>query len=239
MAFLLKAVVFDVDDTLYDQQAPFRNAVKEVSPYVLDEDFHNLYIRFRYYSDENFPKVMQGLLTIEQMRAHRIYQSLVDLDYPALTQEACLNFQKIYEDELDKIVMHEKIEEILDYLKEKEIPLAIITNGPTDHQAKKIKQLHLTQWVKPENIFISEATGYQKPDREIFELVQKSLDLAAEEIIYVGDNYDSDVAGSKKANWRSLWFNHRHRDVPQDKPLLFELEIASFEQLEQTLKMIF
>ena len=69
--------MFDVDDTMYDQQQPFRNAVKRVVPLVSDADMHPLYIRFRHHSDENFPKVMAGDWTLEYMRAHRIGQKNV------------------------------------------------------------------------------------------------------------------------------------------------------------------
>ncbi len=86
--------MFDVDDTMYDQQQPFRNAVKRVVPLVSDADMHPLYIRFRHHSDENFPKVMAGDWTLEYMRAHRISQSLKDLDYPHITEEDGLLFQK-------------------------------------------------------------------------------------------------------------------------------------------------
>ena len=110
--------MFDVDDTMYDQQQPFRNAVKRVVPLVSDEDMHPLYIRFRHHSDENFPKVMAGEWTLEYMRAHRISQSLKDLDYPHITEEEGLLFQKIYEEELDNICLHEEVKKTLDFLKE-------------------------------------------------------------------------------------------------------------------------
>ena len=77
------------------------------------------------------------------MRAHRISQSLKDLDYPHITEEEGLLFQKIYEEELDNICLHEEVKKTLDFLKEKNVPLGIITNGPTDHQTKKLKQLQL------------------------------------------------------------------------------------------------
>lgn len=137
--------MFDVDDTMYDQQQPFRNAVKRVVPLVSDADMHPLYIRFRHHSDENFPKVMAGDWTLEYMRAHRISQSLKDLDYPHITEEDGLLFQKIYEEELDNICLHEEVKKTLDFLKEKNVPLGIITNGPTDHQTKKTEATSIEQ----------------------------------------------------------------------------------------------
>lgn len=236
---LIQAIVFDVDDTLYDQQAPFKNAVLAIAPLVTAEDMPQLYLRFRYYSDENFPKVMAGELTLEQMRAHRIAQSIKDLDYPQLTSAEALSFQSIYEDELAKITMHPAVTKTLDYLHAKKIPVGIITNGPTDHQAKKIKQLNVSHWVTPERTMISEQTGYQKPQVEIFKLAENKFDFAGEEILYVGDSFESDVTGCKKANWRALWFNHRNRKIPAGHHAIFDVEINTFDQLYSTVATLF
>ncbi|ROX81185.1 HAD family hydrolase [Enterococcus durans] len=234
---MIKSVVFDVDDTMYDQQQPFRNAVKRVVPLVSDEDMHPLYIRFRHHSDENFPKVMAGNWTLEYMRAHRISQSLKDLDYPHITEKDGLYFQQVYEEELGNICLHKEVKKTLDFLKAKDVPLGIITNGPTDHQTKKLNQLQLKKWISAENMIVSQATGYQKPEKEIFQLAEKQFNMTACETLYVGDNYDNDVLGAKKADWQALWFNHRERRI--DESPTCDIEITSFDQLLETMQAIF
>lgn len=229
--------MFDVDDTMYDQQQPFRNAVKRVVPLVSDEDMHPLYIRFRHHSDKNFPKVMAGNWTLEYMRAHRISQSLKDLDYPHITEKDGLYFQQVYEEELDNICLHKEVKKTLDFLKTKDVPLGIITNGPTDHQTKKLNQLQLKKWIPAENMIVSQATGYQKPEKEIFQLAEKQFNMTACETLYVGDNYDNDVLGAKKADWQALWFNHRERRI--DESPTCDIEITSFDQLLETMQAIF
>ena len=155
------------------------------------------------------------------MRSHRISQSLKDLDYPHITDEEALTFQEVYEAELDAITMHQEVEKTLDFLKSKKVPVSIITNGPTDHQYKKILQLGLLNWVSEDNIIISQATGYEKPDVEIFEL---------------GNN---DVIGSKRAGWQSLWLNHRNRQLPKGTSQIQDIELTSFDQLLPTFQHIF
>lgn len=228
---LIKTVVFDVDDTIYDQQDPFRQAIQKVIPNVLEKDMHDIYIRFRHHSDENFPKVLAKLWSLEKMRERRIVDSLTDLGYPAIDQEQALLFQEVYEKELDNIKMHPEVKKTLNYLKEKHIPMGIITNGPTDHQYKKIKQLHLTNWVDPKHIIVSQATGFQKPEVEIFQLAEKNFDLDPATTLYVGDNFDNDVAGAKNSTWKALWFNHRDRKLPCDATTNCDIEINSFAQL--------
>lgn len=236
---MINAIVFDVDDTIYDQQQPFRNAVHRIIPLVTDNDMHDLYIRFRFHSDETFCKVAKGEWTLTYMRNLRIMESLKDLDYPQITEATALEFQKIYEEELDNIVMHDAVFETLNFLKAQNIPISIITNGPTDHQYKKIIQLNLLNWVKEDNVIISQATGFQKPDREIFQLAEKEFNLTAENTLYVGDSFENDVVGAKSAGWKSLWFNHRNRQIPAGEQAVQDIELTSFAQLTPTIKAIF
>lgn len=236
---MIEAIVFDVDDTIYDQQQPFRNAVKALVPYFDERDMHQLYILFRLYSDENFPKVMAGDWSLAHMRTHRITQSLTDLDYPKLTEEQALRFQKIYEEELDAITMHQEVRKTLDYLKAKKIPVGIITNGPTDHQYKKIKQLRLEDWVPSDHIIISQATGFQKPEVDIFRLAEKNFQLDPAHTLYVGDSFDNDVVGAKDSGWHALWFNHRERAIPAGESPRYDFHLTSFDQLFETVEAIF
>lgn len=223
--------MFDVDDTIYDQQDPFRLAVQKVIPNVKDSDMHDIYIRFRFHSDLNFPKVLAKTWSLEKMRVRRIVDSLTDLGYAAISKEEALFFQHVYEQELDSIKMHPEVKKTLNYLKAKHIPMGIITNGPTEHQYKKIKQLHLENWVSPDHIIVSQATGFQKPEVEIFQLAEKNFDLDPATTLYVGDNFDNDVAGAKNSTWKALWFNHRERKLPCDATTCCDIEIKSFDQL--------
>lgn len=239
VSILIETVVFDIDDTIYDQQEPFRKAVQKLFPLVSEADMLPLYTRFRVHSDNNFNKVITQEWTLEYMRSHRINQSLQDLNYPPITDEQSLRFQNVYEEELDSISMHLEVEKTLDFLKEKQVPISIITNGPTDHQYKKILQLGLLNWVDEDNIIISQATGYEKPDVEIFELGKKQFALNPEKALYVGDNFKNDVLGSTRAGWHALWLNHRNRKLPEGTSQIHDIELTSFEQLLPTFQNIF
>ncbi|MBP2099260.1 HAD family hydrolase [Enterococcus rivorum] len=235
----MNTIVFDVDDTIYDQQQPFLNAVLRIFPEVKESDIHPLYIRFRFHSDETFSKVVSNEWSINYMRTYRINESLKDLGYSEPSEMQSTLFQQIYEDELDNIVMHPEVKRLLDYLKEKNIPIGIITNGPTDHQYKKVKQLNLENWVPTDNIIISQSTGYQKPDKEIFYLAAKQFKMEPDKTLYVGDSFENDVAGAYNGGWHSVWFNHRLRSLPEKEEATHLFEIQSFDTLFETITKIF
>jgi putative hydrolase of the HAD superfamily len=232
VSLLLNAVIFDVDDTLYDQQQPFRNAVTTIIPEVALTDLHSLYIRFRVHSDDHFSKVISQEWTLEEFRTFRLCQSLIDLGYSPLSAEASRLFQTTYEAELDNIQLHPAVKETLNLLASLPIKLGIITNGPTDHQQKKINQLELTRWIDPNNMLISQATGYQKPDIELFQLAEEQFDLDPAQTLYVGDNFDNDVLGSKQAGWQALWLNHRNR-LAAVEDCLPDCTLTAFEDLTE------
>lgn len=66
---MITAIVFDVDDTIYDQQAPYRIAMEKCFPDFDMSVMNQAYIRFRHYSDVGFPRVMAGV-------DHRIFPIL-------------------------------------------------------------------------------------------------------------------------------------------------------------------
>jgi putative hydrolase of the HAD superfamily len=235
----MRAIVFDVDDTLYDQQQPFRNAVNRIFPEVKQQDLHKMYIRFRHHSDERFPLVMSGDWTLEFMRFYRMNESLKDLGYTEISTEKGLEFQTVYEDELDNITMHPEITKLLDCLKEHNIPMGIITNGPTDHQYKKVKQLQLENWVPSNHIIISQSTGYQKPEKEIFDLASQQFNMDSAHTLYVGDSFENDVVGARNGGWHALWFNHRLRALPANETKCYQAEITCFTELYPAIKALF
>ena len=87
MSFLITRYLFDVDDTLYEQQQPFRNAVTSCFPQIAHKDLTALYLRFRVHSDEQFGRVLANEWTLDHFRYFRLTHSLSDLGYLPITME--------------------------------------------------------------------------------------------------------------------------------------------------------
>ena len=76
---MITSIVFDVDDTIYDQQAPYRIAMEKCFPDFDMSHMNQAYIRFRHYSDVGFPRVMAGEWTTEYFRFWRCKETLLSL----------------------------------------------------------------------------------------------------------------------------------------------------------------
>lgn len=84
--------------------------------------------------------------------------------------------------------------------------LYIVTNGVSTTQDKRLKDAGLHPFFK--DIFVSEATGFQKPMPEYFDYVFKRIpDLSVERSIIIGDSLSSDIKGGELAGLDTCWFN--------------------------------
>lgn len=235
----MKIVVFDVDDTLYDQTDPFKKAMITIFPEIcesLGNELSQLYLRFRYYSDKVFHLTENGTLALDDMRIYRIKEALNDFSYTISTADASA-FQKSYHDYQGKITLKQEIMDILVSLEQRNVPIAILTNGPTDHQKRKIKQLGLEELIVKERVFISEEIGVAKPDKGIFQQIEETFDRPASDFIYIGDSYENDVVGSKGADWSCIWLNKYQRKIPQSA-VQPNYELANYVELAEKIEKL-
>lgn len=207
-------IIFDLDDTLYDLSWPFRQSHKELFAETLGEDCEELFRMSRIYSDEVLALEKEGKILSKDaffLRIHRTYMD-VGLDMDRETADC---FEAKYRYYQKHIVVPDEIKKVLDYCKGAGHNLALLTNGNVKGQGVKIKALNMLYWFEEENIFVSEVTGYHKPALGAFHYVEEQLQLQPQQIWYVGDTYEVDVLGGKRAGWNVIWFNHRNRPVPE------------------------
>jgi FMN phosphatase YigB (HAD superfamily) len=65
-------------------------------------------------------------------------------------------------------------------------------------------------------IFSSSDLGVEKPHMEFFRTILKETRLMPHEGVMIGDNYDKDIVGAKKAEMKTVFYNHTltNRPVP-------------------------
>lgn len=61
-------------------------------------------------------------------------------------------------------------------------------------------------------VVVSDAFGLRKPRREIFEETIARLDVAADEVLHVGDSLRADIGGAANIGLRNVWITRRIRD---------------------------
>lgn len=222
---MIKAILFDLDDTLLNSKEAEYNAICE---------FKSSFNVFNKISNDEFAKIWnqitagaydeyeKGKFTFKQQRIERIKRIFKKYNVDVSDKEAHERFNmylKLYEQHW-KLIKNAK--EVLEKLS-KDFKLAIVTNGDSKHQRKKIETLGIQKYFS--QIIISSEVGYAKPSQEIFKLACEKLNLLPEECIMVGDRLKKDIVGSKAIGMKALWLNSRNEQFE------YEYEIKNLNEI--------
>ena len=229
----IRGVVFDVDDTLYDMAQPFFGAYQSFYGTQYDLPLQKLFLSFRHYSDERFADSQTGRMTMEELYIYRLRMTLRAYDIE-VTDEEALAFQHRYMELQYQIRLSDTMKGLLDELRA-HVTIGIITNGDSRHQRNKLRSLNVASWIPEDQIIVSGDHPFRKPDVRIFREMEGRLDLSPEYLIYVGDAFDLDIVGAEAAGWQSIWFNHRHRKIPNAAKIQPSAEVQTEEELSAEL----
>ncbi len=100
--------------------------------------------------------------------------------------------------------------EVLSQLNER-VSLAVCSNFSHSQTAFQVLEDAKLRW-HFDAVLISDATGWRKPRREIFEATLGAIDAAPAETLHVGDNLSADVAGAAGAGIRTAWVTRQVKD---------------------------
>ncbi|WP_017471405.1 HAD family hydrolase [Amphibacillus jilinensis] len=230
----MKTIIFDVDDTLYDQALSFHETFKSLieSSWSYNE-IDTIYRTSRKYSEILFDQSEAGEISVLEWQIGRIAKALADYGIQ-INDEQALAFHESYKQAQANIRLFPEVEELLNHLAQLDVQLAVLTNGEESHQLMKIKQLELTNWIPEENIFVSGTYGIAKPKSGIFKMVEEKLNCDPKQTVYVGDSFEKDIVGAKQVGWKAVWINHRkHEQAPNstinpDKVVYSAAELFKF-----------
>jgi putative hydrolase of the HAD superfamily len=233
----IKAVLFDLDDTLYDHSYSSRNGLQALkNKYECLRDARLDVLELEYLSVLNeihLSKVLTGLSTIEEARIERYKKFFSKFGINA-DLEFISEARKIYSSayRTNQRAVPGALE-LLNKLKEK-VKIGIVTNNLLKEQLGKIKIIGITSFI--DEIVVSEEAGYIKPSPEIFQIALYKLGCKADECVMIGDSWETDIVGARNAGIRAIWFNRYGNKYP-DTDLVFEID--SLEPAEHILKLIF
>lgn len=98
-----------------------------------------------------------------------------------------------------------------------------VTNGSGVAQTGKLAKSGLDQIF--EDVFISEVLGYEKPNIEFFEAMEKAIPgFDRKEAIIIGDSLTSDMRGGNNAGIINCWYNPRHLKNETDVRIDYEID---------------
>ena len=188
---MCKVIIFDLDDTLYNERTYVFEAFKNVATYISEKyklDFEILYKDII----DIFYKEGRGRifnLICEKYKLSEDIEVLV----------------KVYRDtEPKEIELYEDAKDFISYTKNKGYKLGIITDGMASVQWKKIKALNLESLI--DKIVISDELGREnwKPSEMPYKEILNYFEINPKEAVYIGDNPNKDFIGAKKLGIKTV-----------------------------------
>lgn len=203
----IKAVVFDLDDTLYSESSwrdsGFRFIARELKKKRFPVTFKKISELYKEY-----PKTLFNELAAR-------YNLPYSADY-LINQ---------YRRHFPQIKLYPGAREMLKTLK-KEYQLGLLTDYFHLVQANKVKALGISIFF--DFIVYTDEIQASKPETKGFELIKQKLKAGDREIMYIGDNEEKDFLGAKKSGfWTVKFVNcrgfHSYKKMPKAYKAHFEI----------------
>ncbi len=187
----LKAVIFDLDDTLYGEKEYVKSGYKAVANILpkIENTEAKLWKAF-----EEKKSAIDELLLSEDVYSDELKQK-------------CLEEYRHHQPDIH---LYNGVAEMLVKLRKQGYLLGIITDGRPEGQRAKIKALHLEEYI--DHIIITDELGgieYRKPNEKAFVLMKEQLGVEYSEMCYVGDNMNKDFIAPERLGMKSIWFKNR------------------------------
>ncbi len=182
----VKAIIFDLDNTLFNENEYFYAVHdefarrKNVDSLILK----NTYQRIKLESEDIFGDILKhnGMYTPELQEEYFSLYKRIDTHL------------SLYEDAFA----------IIEWLKCQGHILGIITNGVLEAQKNKIRSLGIED--KFDTIIFAREFGkkYEKPSPKPFKYFLNKFNFLGKECIFVGDTYETDIIGAKKVGMQTM-----------------------------------
>lgn len=201
---------FDLDHTLWDFDANARETLTDLySQFELaatvSAPFEDFYRRYLHHNEILWDRYHKGLITADELKWKRMWRTLLDfkIGNEELAKSLSARFLEILP---TKKSLFPYTFEILNYLRDKNYTLHLITNGFENTQWSKLNNSGLGHYFT--YVITSETSNSLKPKKEIFEYAMHKAGASLAESIMIGDNLEADIQGAINAGMDSVFVNH-------------------------------
>lgn len=200
---MIKNIIFDLDDTLFDFSKAEREAVERTLTELGINVCENHLNRYSEINLAQWKLLEQGKLTRDEVKVRRYELLFKEFN---INQDAAQT-TAIYENYLSQ--GHYYLNNAQSVLKNlsKNYNLFIASNGSSAVQYGRISNSDLENYVK--GIFVSQEVGYNKPDKRFFDYLFNETGINKNETIMVGDSLSSDIQGGANCGIKTVWFNRK------------------------------
>ena len=232
-----RAVLFDLDDTLFDHEQSARAALTRV------HGMHDVFTEWQFDAfeqahsrvlEELHLEVLAGGRTVDEAREarfRRLFAAAGADDDHERVRTTAVAYRDAY------LAARRPVEGALAVLAalKPHVRIAIVSNNLLAEQQGKMRLCGFEAYV--DALVVSESVGVAKPDPRIFAHALAALDCEAAEAVMVGDSWAADIEGARGAGIRAIWFNRSRRPAPAGSTGV--CEVASLVPMDAIIDAIF
>ncbi len=200
---MIKAVFFDIDDTLYDTSGFAKLARKAALNVMIDaglplspDEAYDLLREIIKEKGSNYDKHLNVL-------TKRVFGE----EKPLLIALGMITYHNV---KFALLRLFPETMSTLIHLKARGYHLGVISNGITIKQYEKLVRLGLHHFFH--SVITSQEAGVEKPDIAIFELAMKTMGCKAENSVMIGNSFNDDVLGAIDAGMSAVFLTTELKD---------------------------
>lgn len=186
----IKAIIFDLGNTLYDKEQYIKLAFSNVADYLK---------KTMKLDKKMTVELLNRIWKVRTSHYEFIFKDFLDVFgiYSATRLQEVLD---IYHNTKGRLASYPGVPQLFTYLK-KHYKIGLVTDGNPVMQLEKIKMLGWEKPGKPFDVIIYTANygkSYLKPNPFAYQLAAEKLGISPKETLYVGDNPHDDFIGAKE-----------------------------------------
>ena len=230
----IRAVTFDLDDTLWDVEPAIACAERDLRAWLDANcpDMAACYDRDALFRvrGEIVAKTPDLEHDVSELRVQVLRTALLRTGYPAAEAErlARAGFE-VFLSSRHTIEYFEHAVEVLRILRRRYV-IGALTNGNAD-----VRRLEIGPFFH----FAIQAgeVGRAKPEPAMFEEAMRRTGLRPDEIVHVGDHLENDVAAARRLGWYTVWVNRERATRPHEADAA-DAEVACLSELPAVIQRI-
>jgi putative hydrolase of the HAD superfamily len=202
----LKAVLFDLDDTLYPEREYVLSGFEAVASWAKE----NLGI------NDGFEKLKE--LSAQGVRGDTFDRWLKDHHLPL---SLVPNLVQVYREHQPRLKPYPEVKPLLEALRSDYL-IGLISDGYLTVQMRKFTSLELADYF--DTVIFSDEFGRDawKPSIHPFQVALTNLACVGPEAVYVGDNPEKDFFGARRLGMKTVWIRRPDCEYTSRNPPTFD-----------------
>jgi HAD superfamily hydrolase (TIGR01549 family) len=234
-----KAVVFDADETIFNNQGIHIIVTEKILldlgiPTSMANEVHSKWDEY-YFAEQKRHIDDLGYCIDRENNARSLILALKEFDVNIPFDKAYNYWRYMIEEYSTRSKPYPDALELITFLEEKNIRMAIVSNGDTEIINLRLENADIQDSFE----FViapCEEHPLTKPDVKIFEKSLQLLDILPEETVFVGDNPGSDILGANKIGMYSILIDRYDMTEELEGLEIPNLRISSLTEIKTLFK---